>query len=149
MLYKQQNNVQNRHTRRLEKFSERFKEMFNFFLNSYRSGILTFAGELVEVDSHHDGYSGRETFRRFDDGQFKTTRITSRHSNIVKAVIAGKKSWGLWLNEYAKGIAECSFTKSEILETFERKGIKIPEPLMIDFENRIYKRRLEYYNRTK
>ena len=49
------------------------------------------------------------------------------------------KGWGLWLNEWSQGISEGSFTKKEILQEFEDRGIKIPSSLFIDFENRIKK----------
>jgi len=76
----------------------------------------------------------------FDNGLFKNSTISSRHPNIVKAVIIGKKSWGLQLNEWADGIVEGSFTKREILDDFKILDIQIPESLMVDFENRIYEK---------
>lgn len=82
----------------------------------------------------------------FDDGYFKNSKISSKHPNIVKGVIIGKKSWGLQLNEWADGIVEGSFTKREILSQFSDKGIVIPDSLLIDFENRIYKKMIKRYN---
>jgi hypothetical protein len=76
----------------------------------------------------------------FDNGLFKNTKISSRHPNIVRSVIIGKKSWGLQLNEWADGIVEGSFTKQEILNDFKILDIQIPESLMVDFENRIYEK---------
>lgn len=74
----------------------------------------------------------------FDNGYYKgNTPIITCHPNIVRSVIIGKKSWGLWLNEWSDGIAEGSFTKYEILDEFEKHGIKIPESLYKDFCNRI------------
>ena len=61
----------------------------------------------------------------------------TRHPNIVRGVIIGKKSWGLFLNEWSDGIVEGSFTKREIIKEFEDNGITIPESLLKDFENRI------------
>ena len=61
----------------------------------------------------------------------------TRHPNIVRGVIIGKKSWGLFLNEWSDGIVEGSFTKREIIKEFEDNGILIPESLLKDFENRI------------
>lgn len=52
----------------------------------------------------------------------------------------GKKSWGLWLQQWTDGIVEGSFTEREILNEFTSKGIKIPEPLMIDWDNVIIKK---------
>lgn len=71
--------------------------------------------------------------------------LKSRHPNILKGVVTGKKSWGLWLDQWTDGIVECSFTRKEILEEFEKRKIEIPEPLMIDFENVIYKKRLKKF----
>lgn len=114
--------------------------MFTFFLQSNRKGILTFCGEDVQVKFDVNGDDGKITFKKYDNGEFKYSEITSRHSNITKCVIVGKKSWGLWINEWSDGISEGSFTKREILEEFEKRNIEIPEPLMIDFENKIYKK---------
>jgi hypothetical protein len=55
-------------------------------------------------------------------------------------VIVGKKSWGLWCDQWGDGIAEGTFLKREIIEEFENKGIKIPDSLMKDFEDRIYRK---------
>lgn len=49
----------------------------------------------------------------------------------------GKKAWGLWLNTYAEGIVDWSFTKEEIISEFTNNGIVIPESLMRDFDNRV------------
>jgi RIO-like serine/threonine protein kinase len=66
--------------------------------------------------------------------------LSSYHPNILKGVIMGKKSWGLWLQQWTDGIVEGSFTEREILNEFTSKGIKIPEPLMIDWDNVIIKK---------
>lgn len=143
-LIKQRSGYKDRHIRKIEKFSDNFNEMFFFFLQSYRKGILTFAGSAVDVDFDINSHSCRECFRRFDDGQFKNSSIVSRHPNIVKAVIIAKKSWGINLQNYTDGIAECSFLKSEILHIFESNKIKIPEKFLIEFENLLYKKRIKY-----
>lgn len=117
--------------------------MFTFFLQSYRKGILTFCGENMEVNFDVNGDDGKIIFKRFDNGEFKginQNKLITRHSNISKGVIVGKKSWGLWVNEWSDGISEGSFTKKEILDEFEKRNIIIPEPLLLDFENRIYKK---------
>jgi hypothetical protein len=77
---------------------------------------------------------------KFDNGQYKGKDIVSRHPNIVKSVIVGKKSWGLWVDQWSDGIVDGDFRLQEILEEFEIKGIIIPEPLMNDFNNRISKK---------
>lgn len=55
----------------------------------------------------------------------------------------GKKSWGLFVNEWSRGISEGSFLKKEILEEFKNKNIEIPSSLLTDFENRIIKFTIE------
>ncbi len=61
-------------------------------------------------------------------------------------MIIGKKSWGLFLQEWTDGISEGSFTREEILFEFEKNNIKIPESLLKDFYNTLYrKRKLKLY----
>jgi hypothetical protein len=52
----------------------------------------------------------------------------------------------LWKNEWSDGISEGLFTKKEILHQFEERNIKIPESLMQDFENTIYKKIMKRVN---
>ena len=73
--------------------------------------------------------------------------IVTRHPKILKGVIIGKKSWGLHVKEWSLGIAEGNFTRHEILSTFDEKGIKIPEPLLKEFNNAVLKRRQAYFKR--
>ena len=123
--------------------------MFTFFLQSYRKGLLTFCGEHVNVKFDVNSDDGKITFKKYDNGEFKgvnVNKLISRHSNISKGVIIGKKSWGLWCNEWSDGISEGSFTKKEILQEFESRNIEIPEPLLIDFENKIKKK---FFNRLE
>jgi len=139
-----------RHQRKLKKFSDGFKEKFNFFFKVRKSGLIDFCGEKIEVEFNVNGHCGRECFRMFEDGQFSKgkNKIETRHPNIVKMVIQGKKGWGLWVNEWSEGISEGSFTKHEILNEFEILNIKIPESFKDDFENRVWKKRIEYFNRS-
>lgn len=117
--------------------------MFNFFLESNRKGILTFCGSDINIEFDINNVNGKRCFRNFDNGQYKLKPIITKHPNIVKSVIIGKKSWGLWLNQWVDGIIEFSFTKEEILEEFNKLGIVIPESLLLDFDNRIEKKRIE------
>ena len=117
--------------------------MFDFFLRSYRSGLLTFCGIEVVVENIVNEISGKEGFRRYDDGFYKNSKILSRHSNVLRGVIIGKKSWGLWIDQWSDGISECSFTLEEILKEFEIRNITIPESLMKDFHNRILKKKIK------
>lgn len=79
----------------------------------------------------------------YDNGLFKNKKIISRHSNILKGVIIGKKSWGLWINQWSDGIVECSFSLDEILQQFKDNNIEIPKPLYDDFINRINKKKIK------
>lgn len=47
------------------------------------------------------------------------------------------------MDEWSNGINEWCFTKKEIIEEFEKKKIKIPEPLLKDFDNRIQMKRIK------
>jgi hypothetical protein len=46
----------------------------------------------------------------------------------------------LWCDQWGDGIAEGTFLKREIMEEFENKGITIPNSLMKDFDDRIYRK---------
>lgn len=65
----------------------------------------------------------------------------TRHPNILRAVVIGKKSLGLWIDQWSDGIVEHSFTLEEILEEFSSKNIEIPECFLLDFKNRIQKKK--------
>ncbi len=127
-------------TRQRKKYSDNFNEIFSFFLTSYRSGILTFCGSQIDIDFDINGPEGKLTFKEFENGKYKINSIITRHPNIIRGVITGKKSWGLWLNQWTDGIVEGSFTKKEILNEFDSRRIKIPQSLLDDFNNRIYEK---------
>lgn len=127
----------NRHDRKIEKYNDNFNEIFNFFLNSYRKGLLTFGTEAVIVNFEKSGRTGKDIFRRFEDGQFRDKPITSRHNNIVKSVIIAKKSWGLHVKMWSEGISDHDFTIQEILDSFLDVGIKVPGVLLKGFENEV------------
>lgn len=124
-------------------------EIFNFFLISYRKNILTFCGSKIDVIYDPNGDKGKFTFRKFDNGEFKNKPIVTRHPNIVEGVIIGKKSWGLFLNEWTDGIVDWTFTLEEIEKVFSDHNIKVPDPLWKDFlnvlERKKRKRNQEYY----
>ena len=113
--------------------------MFDFYLKIYRSGLITFCGSIVVIDYEKDGSDGKFSFREYDNGRFKFINPKSRHPNLLKAVISGKKGWGLWVKTWSEGITEWTFTKEEILKEFEERGIEIPEPLMIECDKLIDK----------
>ena len=132
----------------LKKYSTRFNEIFNFFLMSYRKGILNFCGSNVEVKFDINGPEGKFGFRMFDNGEMDIHNLVSSQPNVLRSVIIGKKSWGLWLNEWTDGIVEGSFTKNEIISEFTKNGIEIPESLYLDFQNRIFQKHMKKYGRV-
>jgi len=134
-----------KHQRKLKKFSDSFNEKFNFFLKCRKSNLIDFCGEKIEVVFDINSPCAKECFRLFEDGYYSKGKniLKSKHPNILKNVIEGKKGWGLWLNEWSLGISECNFTKEEILNIFKIKNITIPESFLIDFENRILKYKIK------
>lgn len=132
--------------RKLMKYSDNFNEMFLFFLKGYRCGLLSFCGSGVDVKRNDSTEDGKFSFRMFDNGQFKGKELESIHPNILKGVITGKKSWGLWKSEWAMGISECNFTKEEIVSQFTEQGIKIPDVFMVELDNEIWRFKLKRYD---
>jgi len=128
--------------------------MFSFFLKVNRSGLITFCGSIITVDFDPNGISSKECFRLYEDGHYKNGKpIVTRHSNIVKSVLIGKKGWGLWVDQWTEGIVDWTFTKEEILGEFEKLEIEIPESFLKDFDNTIErkkrKRNLKYLEELK
>jgi len=140
-IEKRKQEIGNKKHRKLQKYSDKFNEIFNFFLKSNRCGILTFCGYKVNVDFDVDGDDGKFGFRRYENGEIKLHNLKSRHPNILKSLIISKKGWGLWLDQWTDGIVECTFTKEEILKQFEENDIKIPDSFLLDFENTIIRKK--------
>ncbi len=135
--------------RKLMNYSANFTEIFDFFLSSYRKGILTFAGVGVDVNRDKKSDDGKFSFRLFDNGRFTGTSVVSKHPNILKAVITAKKSWGLHCKMWAEGICDMDFTKKEILSQFEEAGVTIPECFLKELNNKIAETYEEGYSRGK
>jgi hypothetical protein len=135
--------VGTRHQRKLRKYSDGFNEKFFFFLKCYRTKILTFCGEDVQVEYSKEGVSSREGFRMYDDGYYSKgkNKMVSSQPRIMEAVIRGKKSWGLWVQQWTDGIVDWTFTEEEILGQFYEKDIKIPESFYKDFQNVLEKKK--------
>jgi len=114
--------------------------MFTFFLKSYRVGLLDFCGSSVYVKFDPNGKDSKVSFKEFDNGLMKIGDLSSCHPNILKGVIVGKKSWGLFLTEWTDGIVEGSFSEKEILNEFKIRNIEIPKSLLIDWNNVIIKK---------
>jgi len=79
----------------------------------------------------------------FENGEMKLHELVSSEPDILKGVIIGKKSWGLWMREWSEGVGDGLFNKWEILEEFEKRDITIPDPFLLDFNNSIKRRILK------
>ena len=116
--------------------------MFIFFFQVNRRGLITFCGSIIEVEFDPNEVSGKECFRLYEDGYYKGGKtIITRHPNIVKSVLIGKKGWGLWVDQWTEGIVDWTFTKEELLNEFVKVNIEIPESFLKDFENTIEKKK--------
>lgn len=113
-------------------------------MKSNRCGILQFCGSDTKVEFDVDGDEGKYCFRKLENGQFKNGEVPkTRHPNILRSVMIGKKSLGLWIKEWSQGINDFSFTREEILNEFKKFNIEIPESFLKDFDNVIEKGRLK------
>lgn len=130
---------------------EKFIKYFRFFLQSYRKGITTFTGSnLIETKLNLKKPDAKYCFTAFNNGEYSLdTPIETKHPNVLKAVINGKKSWGLWSDEWGNGIAEYSFTENEILSIFQDDAIEIPDSLLSDFKNSWQDKRRAFQNNPK
>jgi hypothetical protein len=121
-------------------------------LKSYRSGILDFCGSEVSTQYDKNGQEGKLCFMNFENGVYSKNilfdGIKTKHPNILKGVIIGKKSWGLWRNEWSDGISEGSFTFKEIIEQFTENDINVPESLLKDLKNTINKKVIKLLNKN-
>jgi hypothetical protein len=108
------------------------------------NGLLTFCGSDLDLDFNFvfdiNGLEGKNVFRQYENGQFSHSNtkvdIPTRHTNIVRGVLMGKKSWGLHVNMWIEGICEGTLRIQEITEDFESRGLKIPDSLISDLRNR-------------
>jgi hypothetical protein len=116
--------------------------MFSFFLKVNRTGLIEFCGTPTEVYFDVNGYSCKECFRLYEDGFYKGGKpIITKHPNILKSVLIGKKGMGLWFDQWSEGIVDWAFTKEDILGEFEKRGVEIPESFLIEFNNLINKKK--------
>lgn len=122
--------------------------MFKFFFQVNRKKIITFCGVEVIVEFDINGPDGKLCFRNFEDGKYsKCDSIKTKHPNIVKSVIIGKKGWGLWRKEWSEGISEGLFRKQEILDEF--KSIEIPNSFLKELDDFVYKNINKLWNGYK
>ena len=76
-------------------------------------------GMIKPIEDFYNGSSlCKECFRLYEDGFYKDKPIITRHPNILRSVLIGKKGWGLWVKEFSEGIVEWSFTKEKFLNLF-------------------------------
>lgn len=129
--------------------------MFKFFYLVNRSGIIDFCGTTTnQIVFDLNGLDSRECFRLHEDGFYKGGKpMITKQPNILKSVLIGKKGIGLWFDQWSDGIVDWSFTKEEILDEFEKRGVEIPESFLIEFDNLIekkkIKRNINYFNILK
>jgi hypothetical protein len=116
--------------------------MFTFFFLVNRSGLIDFCGTPTIIYFDKFGLDCRECFRLHEDGFYKGGKpIITKHPNILKSVLIGKKGLGLWFDQWSDGIVDWSFTKEEILNEFDKKGVEIPDSFLTEFENLIEKKK--------
>jgi len=114
--------------------------MFNFFFQISKQNITTFCGSDIESKNKimfdPNGDEAKFCFRKLENGQYqKGEIIKTRHPNILKHVLTGKSGWGLWRDQWTDGIVDWTFTRDEIMQIFIDKNIKIPEPLIKEFDD--------------
>lgn len=108
----------------------------------YRTQLITFCGSEVKVVFDVNGLDGKNCFNNYENGFYKNKEtIITRHPNIVRGVITSKKGWGLWVKEWSSGISEGLFSKDDILNEFEMRNIKLPDFLLLEFDNLIEKKK--------
>jgi hypothetical protein len=118
--------------------------MFRFFIQSHRKGILTFSGTYVnEIKFDPNGPDSIYCIRKFENGDYKNKPIITKHPLTVYKFIKGKKSWGLWVQQWSDGIVDWTFKIEEIESLFIENNIDIPESLWKDFLNVIEQKKLK------
>ena len=120
--------------------------MFTFFLLINKTGLITFCGSNIEdrnkIVFDPNGDEGKYCFRKFENGQYKEgVTIVTRHPNILRSVLNGKRGWGLWRDQWTDGIVDWTFTREEILNEFFERKIEIPEPLLKEFDDFIERKK--------
>lgn len=124
------------------RYSSKFNEKFYVFLKLWRTDLITFCGSIVMPAGDPSAKTAKEIFMLFENGEYRdSSQLLTRHPNIVKAVITAKMGWGLWVKEWSSGIACGLFSRQEILNEFEIRGIKIPEAFLKEFDNAIRKKK--------
>lgn len=107
----------------------------------YRSKIITFCGSDVKIVFDVNGRDGKNCFNDYENGQYKTKEIVTKHPNILKGVITSKKGWGLWVKEWSDGISEGLFSKDDILNEFEIRNIELPDSFLKELNDSIKRKK--------
>lgn len=80
----------------------------------------------------------------YENGEYKQGGVmVTRHPNIIRSVMIGKKGWGLWVSEWSDGISQGLFSRNEILEEFENRKIELPESFLKEFDNSIERKMMK------
>lgn len=119
---------------RMSKHSTNLIESVRFYLHCYRKLKLTFAGIAVPVVQDIHEASAIEVFKAYENG---SKSLITKHSNVLQAIIIGKKSWALHLDMWSNSIAEGTLFKFELLEYFQSCGVIIPAKFMQEFNNAV------------
>ncbi|NBO22909.1 hypothetical protein EBU94_06195, partial [bacterium] len=110
-----------------------------FYANVYRN-LSDFSGDIISFEYDEKSKDALALFMDYENGLLKGENvIKTKHPNILRSLVLGKKAWGLQANEWIDGIAQCLFLRSE---TIQSVGFNIPKSFTQDFENRLYKKRL-------
>jgi len=122
-----------------------FLKIFNFYVNGYKKQIFDFCGTDIKTLYKENAYCSKIMFKKYDNGDVPLDElehgIYTSEPELLRCVILGKKGWGLWMQEWCKGISEFLFTEDEILNIFKNKNIEIPESLLVDFKKTWRKKR--------
>ena len=75
----------------------------HFFLQSYRYQILDFSGVEVKTIMDINSEESKFCFRKYDNGEYSKeeiyiTGIPTKHPNVLKAILIGKKFVTLFAN---------------------------------------------------
>jgi hypothetical protein len=121
--------------------------MFGFYYLLSRKGLVTFCGSEIKVEYRKGSSDSKVSFKEYDNGLYRKTGVpVTSQPNVLRHVLMGKRGWGLWCDEWSKGIGEGLFTKFEIYEMFKERGIELPESIEREFNNLIWEYRFKNPN---
>lgn len=118
----------------MRKHSENFLVSARFYLKFYRN-VSDFAGVNIVINYDKKGEDALTVFKEYENGLYKIKPIITKHPNLLKSLIGGKKAWGLQLNQWAEGVSQSLFSPKDILDGV---NIHIPTSFLGDFYTRCY-----------